>query len=61
MPDQPSTDMRVGGPEAITLTVCKSCERNDRWQPLKARHFNRDGLCPGPVVEATYVRGKVAQ
>jgi hypothetical protein len=56
----PSVDTRakVGGPDALTLTVCHSCWRTDRWQKLTARHYapGGGGLCPGPVGEVVYTR-----
>jgi hypothetical protein len=54
--EQYDTRAKVGGPDALTLTVCASCSRTDRWQPLKARHFADGGLCPGPVEQVVFVR-----
>lgn len=45
---------KVGGPDALTLTVCQSCSRTDRWQQLSARHFRCGKLCPGPIEEVAY-------
>lgn len=52
------TAMKVGGPDAIHLTVCASCNRTDRWQKLTDRHYARGGLCPGPVSEVLYRRDR---
>lgn len=54
--DAPDTRMKVGGPDALTLTVCHSCLRTDRWNKLTARHYRDGGLCPGPVKSVVYTR-----
>ena len=50
------TRAKVGGPDALTLTVCDSCYRTDRWTKLTARHYRGGTICPGPVREVTYVK-----
>ncbi len=53
----PDTRLKLGGPDAVTMTVCESCTRNDRWNKLTSRHYARGGgWCPGPISEVIYVR-----
>lgn len=53
------TRNKVGGPDALHLIVCRSCARTDRLSPLKARHYDHQGICPGPVERVLYVRASV--
>ena len=52
------TQLKPGGPDAVTLTICHSCQRTDRWSKLTARHHSRGGgrWCPGPIEEVLYFR-----
>ena len=51
MPDQP---LSRSEPPPITLTWCPVCERTDRFQPLRERHFNESKLCAGKPIQVRY-------
>lgn len=53
---EPSTRLKVGGPDAVKIVVCDSCTRTSLFQPLRTRHFGVDGLCSGPIREVIYSR-----
>ncbi len=52
----PDTRLKPGGPDAVVMTVCETCNRSDRWTKLKSRHYTTGGLCPGPISQVIYVR-----
>jgi hypothetical protein len=54
-----STVLKVGGPDAVRLAVCRSCTRTDRFVALSVEHLiPGEGVewCPGPIEIVTYVR-----
>lgn len=54
-----STRLKPGGPDAVQLTVCMSCNKTDRVTPLKPRHPRGTAgstICLGPTKVVTYLR-----
>ena len=49
--------MKAGGPGAIRVKCCQSCNRTDLFSPVRAKHYSPNGgWCPGPVIDVIYAR-----
>ena len=40
--------------DTVSVTFCPTCERDDRWATLKARHFWHGAICQGKIVKVVY-------
>lgn len=59
--EEPQFTLKVGGPDAVRITVCESCTRTSLFTVLKERHYGsaESGWCPGPLRSVTYTREDV--